>query len=346
MPKSEETIIDKFKELKTTLDKDNAKVETNDKKEVKEDKAPETKVEPKAKEETKDNAKKEPQKEPEKQEVKAEPEKAETKVAEPKVQAKEPETKVTEPKAEETPKAETVNEKAASTKDVAKDKKVEKNLDTKADEHKSAKAVDTFSPELAEQVLAVVTKSYKNIIDRLEKYDDKVESIQGTVDSMKESLIPFVSKAMKLLPEDEVVNTSVKTNDPEAETAKSVKLEDEQHAESLKKSTKTEETDKIAKDDTSTAVDEVIEKSNQDAAVDAVKTQAENPEATVELSAVEYKEAAKGMQRDFFNKMRAGLKDGTVNKSALGSYQLLLSRVQDGSASVAECKKFIDFTLK
>lgn len=335
------SIIEKFKEADRQIEEDTKKREAEEAKakEAKdaktEDKAEETpkakEVEPKAKEEAKPTAKKEPQKEPDKQEDKASKEepKAEPKAKE---DTKAEDTKETEP-------AEDV--KVASAKKAPKDKEVEKGKTESTDMKKSEGAV-SLSSETADKILEVITKSYNEILARVEKSDNKVESIEGTVDSMQEKLLPFVSKAMKLLPEEDVQPTP-KDADPEQVAVKSAKLEDKQHAESVEKSAGKEDTDTIAKDDTSTVVDEVIEKSAKD---DVVKTQTEEPKVEQTLTNEDYRYAARGMQREFFTNLQKGIQDGNIEKSAIDYYKNLWTDIQDDRASIKDVKKFIDFASK
>lgn len=339
------SIIEKFKEADRQIEEDTKKREAEeakakDAKDVKtKDKAEETpkakEVEPKAKEEAKPTAKKEPQKEPEKQEDKVSKE-------EPKVEPK------AEPKAKEDTKVEDTKEtepvedvKAASAKKAPKDKEVEKGK-TESTDMKKSEGVVSMSSETADKILEVITKSYNEILARVEKSDNKVESIQGTVDSMQEKLLPFVSKAMKLLPEEDVQPTP-KDADPEQVAVKSAKLEDKQHAESVEKSVGKEDTDTIAKDDTSTVVDEVIEKSAKD---DVVKTQTEEPNVEQPLTNEDYRYAARGMQREFFTNLQKGIQDGNIEKSAIDYYKNLWTDIQNDSASIKDVKKFIDFASK
>lgn len=339
------SIIEKFNEADRQIEEDTKKREAEEAKakEAKdaktEDKAEETpkakEVEPKAKEETKPTAEKEPQKEPEKQEDKVPKE-------EPKVEPK------AEPKAKEDTKVEDTKEtepvedvKAASAKKAPKDKEVEKGKTESADMKKS-EGVVSMSNETADKILEVITKSYNEILARVEKSDSKVESIQGTVNSMQESLLPFVSKAMKLLPEEDVQPTP-KDADPEQVAVKSAKLEDKQHAESVEKSAGKENTDTIAKDDTSTVVDEVIEKSAKD---DVVKTQTEEPKVEQTLTNEDYRYAARGMQKEFFTNLQKGIQDGNIEKSSIDYYKNLWTDIQDDSASIKDVKKFIDFASK
>lgn len=339
------SIIEKFKEADRQIEEDTKKREAEeakakDSKDAKtEDKAEETpkakEVEPKAKEETKPTAEKEPQKEPEKQEDKVSKE-------EPKVEPK------AEPKAKEDTKVEDTKEtepvedvKAASAKKAPKDKEVEKGK-TESTDMKKSEGVVSMSSETADKILEVITKSYNEILARVEKSDNKVESIEGTVNSMQESLLPFVSKAMKLLPEEDVQPTP-KDADPEQVAVKSAKLEDKQHAESVEKSAGKEDTDIIAKDDTSTVVDEVIEKSAKD---DVVKTQTEEPKPEQTLTNEDYRYAARGMQREFFTNLQKGIQDGNIEKSAIEYYKNLWTDIQDDRASIKDVKKFIDFASK
>ena len=339
------SIIEKFNEADRQIEKDTKKREAEeakakDAKDVKtDDKVEETpkakEVEPKAKEKAKPTAEKEPQKEPEKQEDKVSKE-------EPKVEPK------AEPKAKEDTKVEDTKEtepvedvKAASAKKAPKDKEVEKGK-TESTDMKKSEGVVSMSSETADKILEVITKSYNEILARVEKSDNKVESIEGTVNSMQESLLPFVSKAMKLLPEEDVQPTP-KDADPEQVAVKSAKLEDKQHAESVEKSVGKEDTDTIAKDDTSTVVDEVIEKSAKD---DVVKTQTEEPEPEQTLTNEDYRYAARGMQREFFTNLQKGIQDGNIEKSAIEYYKNLWTDIQDDSASIKDVKKFIDFASK
>lgn len=339
------SIIEKFNEADRQIEEDTKKREAEEAKakEAKdaktEDKAEETpkakEVEPKAKEETKPTAEKEPQKEPEKQEDKVPKE-------EPKVEPK------AEPKAKEDTKVEDTKEtepvedvKAASAKKAPKDKEVEKGK-TESTDMKKSEGVVSMSSETADKILEVITKSYNEILARVEKSDSKVESIEGTVNSMQESLLPFVSKAMKLLPEEDVQPTP-KDADPEQVAVKSAKLEDKQHAESVEKSAGKENTDTIAKDDTSTVVDEVIEKSAKD---DVVKTQTEEPKVEQTLTNEDYRYAARGMQKEFFTNLQKGIQDGNIEKSSIDYYKNLWTDIQDDSASIKDVKKFIDFASK
>lgn len=335
------SIIEKFKEADRQIEEDTKKREAEEAKakEAKdaktEDKAEETskakEVEPKAKEETKPTAEKEPQKEPDKQEDKASKE-------EPKAEPKAKE----DTKAEDTKETESVEDvKAASAKKAPKDTEVEKGK-TESTDMKKSEGVVSMSNETADKILEVITKSYNEILARVEKSDNKVESIQGTVDSMQEKLLPFVSKAMKLLPEEDVQPTP-KDADPEQVAVKSAKLEDKQHAESVEKSAGKEDTDTIAKDDTSTVVDEVIEKSAKD---DVVKTQTEEPEPEQTLTNEDYRYAARGMQREFFTNLQKGIQDGNIEKSAIDYYKNLWTDIQDDRASIKDVKKFIDFASK
>ncbi len=207
---------------------------------------------------------------------------------------------------------------------------------------KKSEGVVSMSNETADKILEVITKSYNEILARVEKSDNKVESIQGTVDSMQEKLLPFVSKAMKLLPEEDVQPTP-KDADPEQVAVKSAKLEDKQHAESVEKSAGKEATDTIAKDDTSTVVDEVIEKSAKD---DVVKTQTEEPKVEQTLTNEDYRYAARGMQKEFFTNLQKGIQDGKIEKSSIDYYKNLWTDVQNDSASIKDVKKFIDFASK
>lgn len=339
------SIIEKFNEADRQIEEDTKKREAEEAKakEAKdaktEDKAEETpkakEVEPKAKEETKPTAEKEPQKEPEKQEDKVPKE-------EPKVEPK------AEPKAKEDTKVEDTKEtepvedvKAASAKKAPKDKEVEKGK-TESTDMKKSEGVVSMSSETVDKILEVITKSYNEILARVEKSDSKVESIEGTVNSMQESLLPFVSKAMKLLPEEDVQPTP-KDADPEQVAVKSAKLEDKQHAESVEKSAGKENTDTIAKDDTSTVVDEVIEKSAKD---DVVKTQTEEPKVEQTLTNEDYRYAARGMQKEFFTNLQKGIQDGNIEKSSIDYYKNLWTDIQDDSASIKDVKKFIDFASK
>ena len=342
------SIIEKFNEADRQIEEDTKKREAEeakakDAKDVKtDDKAEETpkakEEEPKAKEEAKPKAKevestaeKEPQKEPDKQEDKASKE-------EPKAEPKAKE----DTKAEDTKETEPVEDvKAASAKKAPKDKEVEKGK-TESTDMKKSEGVVSMSNETADKILEVITKSYNEILARVEKSDNKVESIQGTVDSMQEKLLPFVSKAMKLLPEEDVQPTP-KDADPEQVAVKSAKLEDKQHAESVEKSAGKKDTDTIAKDDTSTVVDEVIEKSAKD---DVVKTQTEEPKVEQTLTNEDYRYAARGMQREFFTNLQKGIQDGNIEKSAIDYYKNLWTDVQNDSASIKDVKKFIDFASK
>lgn len=346
------SIIEKFQEAGKKIDEDTKKREAEEAKakDVKdaktENKSEETpkaeKEEPKAKEKTKPTAEKEPQKEPDKQEDKAPKE-------EPKAEPKATEDTKAEDKAEDTKETEPVEDvKAASAKKASKDTEVEKDS-TKETELKKSEGVVSMSNETANQILDVITKSYNvitksynEILARVEKSDNKVESIQGTVNSMQESLIPFVSKAMKLLPEEEVQPTP-KDADPEKVAVKSAKLEDKQHAESVEKSAGKEDTDKVAKDDTSTVVDEVIEKSAKD---DVVKTQTEEPKAEEPLTNEDYRLAAMGMQGEFFTNLQKAIQDGNIAKSDIDYYKNLWTDVQNENASIKDVKKFIDFASK
>lgn len=335
------SIIEKFNEADRQIEKDTKKREAEeakakDAKDVKtDDKVEETpkakEVEPKAKEKAKPTAEKEPQKEPDKQEDKASKE-------EPKAEPKAKE----DTKAEDTKETEPVEDvKAASAKKAPKDKEVEKGK-TESTDMKKSEGVVSMSNETADKILEVITKSYNEILARVEKSDNKVESIQGTVDSMQEKLLPFVSKAMKLLPEEDVQPTP-KDADPEQVAVKSAKLEDKQHAESVEKSAGKKDTDTIAKDDTSTVVDEVIEKSAKD---DVVKTQTEEPKVEQTLTNEDYRYAARGMQREFFTNLQKGIQDGNIEKSAIDYYKNLWTDVQNDSASIKDVKKFIDFASK
>lgn len=342
---AKKSIIEKFNEANRKIDEDTKKREAEeakakDAKDVKtEDKAEETpkakEVEPKAKEETKPTAEKEPQKEPEKQEDKASKE-------EPKAETKAESKAKEDTKVEDTKETEPVEDvKAASAKRAPKDKEVEKGK-TESTDMKKSEGVVSMSSETADKILEVITKSYNEILARVEKSDNKVESIEGTVNSMQESLLPFVSKAMKLLPEEDVQPTP-KDADPEQVAVKSAKLEDKQHAESVEKSAGKEDTDTIAKDDTSTVVDEVIEKSAKD---DVVKTQTEEPEPEQTLTNEDYRYAARGMQREFFTNLQKGIQDGNIEKSAIEYYKNLWTDIQDDRASIKDVKKFIDFASK
>ena len=335
------SIIEKFNEADRQIEEDTKKREAEeakakDAKDVKtDDKVEETpkakEVEPKAKEKAKPTAEKEPQKEPDKQEDKASKE-------EPKAEPKAKE----DTKAEDTKETEPVEDvKAASAKKAPKDKEVEKGK-TESTDMKKSEGVVSMSNETADKILEVITKSYNEILARVEKSDNKVESIQGTVDSMQEKLLPFVSKAMKLLPEEDVQPTP-KDADPEQVAVKSAKLEDKQHAESVEKSAGKKDTDTIAKDDTSTVVDEVIEKSAKD---DVVKTQTEEPKVEQTLTNEDYRYAARGMQREFFTNLQKGIQDGNIEKSAIDYYKNLWTDVQNDSASIKDVKKFIDFASK
>lgn len=346
------SIIEKFNEADRQIEEDTKKREAEeakakDAKDVKtDDKAEETpkakEEEPKAKEEAKPKAKevestaeKEPQKEPDKQEDKVSKEEPK---AEPKADTKAKE----DTKAEDTKETEPVEDvKAASAKKASKDKEVEKGK-TESTDMKKSEGVVSISNETADKILEVITKSYNEILARVEKSDSKVESIEGTVNSMQESLLPFVSKAMKLLPEEDVQPTP-KDADPEQVAVKSAKLEDKQHAESVEKSAGKEDTDTIAKDDTSTVVDEVIEKSAKD---DVVKTQTEEPKVEQTLTNEDYRYAARGMQKEFFTNLQKGIQDGKIEKSAIDFYKNLWTDVQNDSASIKDVKKFIDFASK
>lgn len=339
------SIIEKFNEADRQIEEDTKKREAEEAKakEAKdaktEDKAEETpkakEVEPKAKEETKPTAEKEPQKEPEKQEDKVPKE-------EPKVEPKAESKAKEDTKVEDTKETEPVEDvKAASAKKAPKDKEVEKGK-TESTDMKKSEGVVSMSSETADKILEVITKSYNEILARVEKSDSKVESIEGTVNSMQESLLPFVSKAMKLLPEEDVQPTP-KDADPEQVAVKSAKLEDKQHAESVEKSAGKENTDTIAKDDTSTVVDEVIEKSAKD---DVVKTQTEEPKVEQTLTNEDYRYAARGMQKEFFTNLQKGIQDGNIEKSSIDYYKNLWTDIQDDSASIKDVKKFIDFASK
>lgn len=339
------SIIEKFNEADRKIDEDTKKREAEEAKakEAKdaktEDKAEETpkakEVESKAKEETKPTAEKEPQKEPDKQEDKDSKE-------EPKAESKEESKAKEDTKAEDTKETEPVEDvKAASAKKAPKDTEVEKGK-TESTDMKKSEGVVSMPNETADKILEVITKSYNELLARIEKSDNKVESIQGTVNSMQESLLPFVSKAMKLLPEEDVQPTP-KDADPEQVAVKSAKLEDKQHAESVEKSAGKEDTDTIAKDDTSTVVDEVIEKSAKD---DVVKTQTEEPEPEQTLTNEDYRYAARGMQREFFTNLQKGIQDGNIEKSDIDYYKNLWTDIQDDRASIKDVKNFIDFASK
>lgn len=321
-----ESVIDKFNNFEKKLKEDKDKLEsTKDKKsdktaedkETKETKEPEQK-----KTETTEDKKPEKKAEPAKEETKQEPSKEQAKSKEPKAEASEGEKQET-------------NVKAASANLESKDE-VNKSEDGFETEHSVSHGVVNLSNDNAEKLIDILQKSYDMVTERLNATDNSVTSIKSTLDSMQSTLIPFVSKAMKVLPEADEVPKSTDTNSPEDEAIKSANLEDRQHTETISKSAGAKDDSKEAVEKSTSVVDEVMQNQSTD-----IKTQQEKPKDN--LTSDDLRVAAFSLTGDFFNKVRKGVSDGNIQPNEVRGYQNMQSRIQTGEASDDEVKKFIDF---
>lgn len=197
--------------------------------------------------------------------------------------------------------------------------------------------VDVAKSADIENLATVLRDSYNLVTKRQESFYEEISTMKSTVDSIKNDLLPLIEKMAKVLPEDDTAE-AITEQDPEEVATKSAKLEDEQHAEDIKKSADASQ-DGIAKDETTEVVDDVIKKSDSVVETQTAKVDI-NPKA---MTSEELRYAAMGSINPFFNRMTSDVHKGNIPETAISHYQSMISDIQTGDFDDKEAEAFIAY---
>lgn len=197
--------------------------------------------------------------------------------------------------------------------------------------------VDVAKSADIDNLATVLRDSYNLVTKRQESFYEEISTMKSTVDSIKNDLLPLIEKMAKVLPEDDTTEV-ITEQDPEEVATKSAKLEDEQHAEDIKKSADASQ-DGIAKDETTEVVDDVIKKSDSVVETQTAKVDTK-PKA---MTSEELRYAAMGSINPFFNRMTSDVHKGNIPETAISHYQSMISDIQTGDFDDKEAEAFIAY---